>query len=215
MYRDMDVRMIRTLMAMNKHHLIHNYTYTQKGGGLLDSIVMDKYRVEQFQDHIYIWSDMFPCVHILLDDVGKTAVLSEVMYNRSCTIYGNMERGPETKEMLAFAFQLAREKGMTAVELMDKSSVPCKETGEELALGPLLFVKKGRTWYESMGFVPSYPKMYVDAYLEAKQRRNKVLDVKFLEQQDCRYLTNKRVYDIMVKELQFGGFYNIVWRKEL
>lgn len=215
MYRNMDITMIQTLWGMKKRRMIQNYKYTQKGGGPLDSIVMGKYRVEHFQDHIYIWSNEFPCVHILLDEYEKTAVLSELTYSPSCTIYGNMERGNETKEMLSFAFQFAKEQGMTAIEVMDKSSVPCKETGEELALGPFSFVKKGRTWYESIGFVPMYPKMYVEAYLEAKQRRKEILDVKFLEQQDCKYLTNKRVYDTMVKDLQFGGFYNIVWRKEL
>lgn len=215
MYRDLDVSMIHTLWGMKKRHLIQTYKYTQKGGGPLDSINMGKYRVEHFQDHIYIWSDEFPCVHILLDEHDKTAVLSELAYFRSCTIHGDMERGKGTKEMLDFAFELAKEKGMKAIELMDKSSVLCKETGEDIALGPFKFIQKGRTWYESMGFIPAYPKMYVDAYLEAKQRRKEILDVKFLEQQDCRFLTNKKVYDIMVKELQFGGFYNIVWRKEL
>ena len=212
MYRDMDVRMIQTLWGMNKRHLIQ---YTQKGGGPLDTIVMGKYRVEHFQYHLYIWSNELPCVHILLDEHDKVAVLSELNYHRSCTIRGDMERGDGTKEMLEFAFELAREQGMKAIELMDKSSVTCKETGEDIHLGPFKFLQKGRTWYESMGFIPSYPKMYVDEYLKAKQRRKEILDIQFLEKQDCRYLTNKRVYDIMVKDLQFGGFYNIVWRKEL
>lgn len=215
MYRDMDIHMIRTLMAMKKQDKIDRYTYIRRGGGPSDSIVMDKYRVEIYDDHIYIWSDEKPCIHILLDEHDKTAVLERLKYDASCTIRGNMKRGTGTKEMLEFAFQLAKERGMTAIELTDKTSVPCEETGEDIALGPFQFIQKGRTWYESMGFVPSYPKMYVDAYLEAKQRRKEVLDVQFLEQQDCRYLTNQRVYDIMVKDLQFGGFYNIVWRKEL
>ena len=211
----MDIHMIQTLWGMKKRHLIEKYKYTQTGGSQLDSIVMGNYRVEHFQDHIYIWSNEFPCIHILLDERDKIAVLSELTYDRSCTVHGDMERGKGTLEMLDFAFELAKDQGMKVIELMDKTSVPCKETGEEIALGPFKFIQKGRTWYESIGFVPVYPKMYVDAYVEAKQLRKDKLDVKFLEQQDCCYLTNKRVYDIMVKDLQFGGFYNIVWRKEL
>lgn len=207
--------MLQTLWAMKKHNLIHNYKYIQKGGGPTESIVLDKYRVETFEDHIYIWSDKRPCVHILLDEVDKNAVLSELFYSPSCTIHGNMKRGTETKEMMFFAFQIAKDMGMKSIELMDKSSVLCDETKEEIALGPFLFIKKGRTWYESMGFRPAYPPMYVKAYQEAKQRRLQLPDIAWLEKQTCEYLTNQKVYDILIHTLKFGGFHNIVWRKEL
>lgn len=206
----MDIRMMETLWGMKKHEMISRYTYS--GGGSRDAKVIGKYRVEEDKDHIYIWSDERPCVHILLDREGKTAVLS---YSPTCTVNGNMKRGEETKAMMEFAFQLAKKKGMKSIELSDKSSAICEETKEEIDLGPFLFVKKGRTWYESLGFVPAYPPMYVEAYRNAKQRRQEVLDVSFLEKQSCVYLTNKRVYDIMVSDLKFGGFRNIVWRKVL
>lgn len=209
----MDIRMVQTLWGMKKHDMIKRYTYS--GGGPRDTKIVGKYRVEEDDDHIYIWSNDRPCLHILLDERDKNAVLSELLYSPNCTVQGNMKRGEDTKAMMEFAFQIAKRRGMKSIELSDKSTVTCEETGEEIDLGPFLFVKKGRTWYESLGFVPAYPPMYVNAYLEAKQRRKDTLDVSFLEKQSCVYLTNRKVYDIMVSDLKFGGFRNIVWRKIL
>lgn len=213
MYRNMDIRMMQTLWGMKKDDMIKRYRYS--GGGPQTAKIIGKYRVEEDKDHIYIWSNERPCLHILLDEEGKTAVLSELLYSPTCTVNGNMKRGDDIKAMIEFAFEIAKKKGMKSIELSDKSTVICEETGEEIDLGPFLFVKKGRTWYESLGFIPAYPPMYVNAYLEARQRRKELPNISFLEQQSCEYLTNKRVYDIMISDLKFGGFRNIVWRKNL
>ena len=123
---------------------------TKKGGSYTTAKTVGNYKVEIEDDerypNIYIWNPKSPCVMIAIDKQDKIGVLNRLVYNPKCTIDGKMKRGEDTKKMIEFAFKVAKEYGVTKIQLTDKSTVDCNGVEADLALYNLF--KYGKTWYE-------------------------------------------------------------------
>lgn len=181
------------------------------GGGFENTENIGIYRV-QIQDEnqdirIFIWSRIKPCVNIVMSKHDKVAVLDGIYYNPGCTIDGKMKRGEGTRKMVQFAINFIKSKGAKEIQLMDKSSVYCKD--KHIRLGPMYFFKFGQTWYEKyFGFLPNekYATKYEEAKIRAKQ--------KGLENKPCDYFTDD-IIDNLLEENKMVFFTNIVWCKKL
>jgi hypothetical protein len=133
-----------------------NFRRKQNGGGITETRVIGKYRVE-YEDgdypNLFIWNLNSPCVAIGLSKHDKVALLSRLVYDPTCTIDGKMKRGEGTIEMLEFAFKIAKKYGAEKILLSDKSTFKCN--GEDVDLGLYSLMTYGKTWYErKFGFRP-------------------------------------------------------------
>lgn len=146
-----DKLMYPTLKYLGYDDWWSNYRFHKKGGSYTTSKRIGKYKVEFEEDderypNIYIWNPDSPCIMIGIDKKEKIAILNRLIYNPKCTIDGKMARGEDTKNMIRFAFKIAKEYGVEKIQLMDKSTVECNGVEADLALYNLF--KYGKTWYE-------------------------------------------------------------------
>ena len=193
-------------------------TYIPHKGGSYDTAetMIGKYKVEIVDEpeyeQIFIWNPIRPCIFIDLDKRNHYAALNSVEYDQSCTIDGKMKRGSGTKEMIDFALNLLKKRGVKNVQLMDKSKIVCN--GKEISLKLMYFLKYGETWYEkNFGFKPEAK--YQTKYEEVKKRRLEKLDVELLKNAPCDEFTDDLLDDILVPKTKFSFHGNIVWEKIL
>ena len=211
-YPDIDTIVQRSLKRLGYDDKWIGFT----GGSYETASTVGKYKVEfdtqpNGDVQFILWNPNVPCVTIYIHMDTHIAVLNSLQYSPQCTIDGVMKRGQGTKEMLDFAFRLAKKLGASTIELEDESTILC-ETGEKIKLGPFYFLRYGITWYEKyFGFRPKSE--YVDEYTVAKTLRKEQLDLNDLKAKPCSYFTRK-VTDSLLRrvELNFGS---IVWEKPL
>ena len=113
--------------------------------------------------------------------------------------------------MVQFALDYLRDNGATTVSLTDKSTIECN--GVEVELGPMSFLKYGMTWYEKyFGFQPAprFQKMYI----EAKNRREQMLQTELLSTQPCDFYDFETINDIFAY-IGFVNFHSIEWTRDL
>lgn len=201
-----------TLRDLNKQKTL---SYFVRGGRYEDSKIIDKYKVEYYDDDGYltilIWNPDRPCMQMILDPEDNDATITDILYSPKCTIYGDMTQGEGTRGMITFAIDLLKENGAKMIHLSDNSSIVCKD-GTKIRLGPMYFLRNGVTWYEKyFGFEPD--EKYVKMYENAKKKRLDLLDVKFLNLQKCEYFKDDIISELFQKiGLQFQF---ISWVKHL
>ena len=187
-------------MYRNQHmfstlkHFKHNHwwsVYKRKGGGYDTAKQIGPYKVETQNDDPYIdiliWNpDNKPCVHMAINTNDKLAVLNSVTYYPKCRTDGYMIRGEGTKQMIQFAFDLAKTYGVERVELMDKSTTDCN--GQLIDLAVYSMFKYGKTWYERhFQFRPG------DEYsAEFEKFRNTLPRI----DKTCQYFTTERIQQL-------------------
>jgi hypothetical protein len=187
-----------------------------RGGSYETSELIGKYKVEYETQpngdlQFILWNPDMPCITMYVFKNDWTATLNLVKYSPMCTIDGKMKRGQGTREMLEFAFELAKKKGAERVQLNDESTITC-ESGQKIKLGPFSFIRSGRTWYEKhFGFKP-LPE-YEEEYEYARVLRSQLPDLDQLKQAPCEYFTRKVTNELM-RRLELS-FESIVWEKDL
>jgi hypothetical protein len=202
------------LKFLKRNERWSNYNPRFNGGG---GELMGKYIVEIVDEGeyemIFILSSKRPCIAIDHDKSNNyAAVLNTVHYDQSCTVDGKMKRGSGTKEMVNFALDLLKKRGVKKVQLTDKSKIDCNGTEVDLKL--MHFFKYGETWYEkNFGFKPEAK--YQTKYEEVKKRRLEKLDVELLKNAPCDEFTDDLLDDILVPKTKFSFHGNIVWEKIL
>lgn len=207
----MNIEMQRSLKRMGYDDAWGRYN----GGSYETSETIGKYKVDFEKQksgdlQFIIWNPDRPCLTIYIHKDLKTAILNDVEYSPKCSIDGIMIRGEGTREMLEFAFELAKKYGAERMELNDQSSIRCVN-GEKVKLGAFYFIRYGMTWYEKhFGFKPTQE--YREEYELAKVLRHE-LPLDELKSKPCEYFDRKTTNALMRKlELDFG---EIVWEKTL
>jgi hypothetical protein len=162
----------------------------RKGGSYTTSKTIGKYKVEYEEDerypNLYIWNPDSPCVMIGFDKVEKIGVLNRLIYNPKCTIDGKMARGEDTKNMLRFAFDIAKQYGIEKIQLMDMSTFDCNGKKVDLAIYNLF--KYGKTWYERcFQFYPTG--LYKDEFEEMRASLPS-------SDQPCDYYTHENIRNL-------------------
>lgn len=184
-----------------------------RGKGYKDAKVKGPYRIEEVDDYLILWNPEKPCVVLQIDNLTKVAVLTKLTFDKRCTIDGNMARGDGTKKMLETMFEFAKKRGVTSIELSDKSTIVC-ENGDEIELGAYSFIKYGKTWYEkTFGFQPK--EKYQAKYEEAKKRRLEMMDIVVVRSLPCSYFVNETENIDTIMEKLYKKFHEIVWEKKL
>jgi hypothetical protein len=210
-YGLIDLEIQRTLRRLGFDNAYARF----RGGSYETSETIGKYRVEfETQEsgdlQFIIWNPDFPCLAIYIHKDNGIATLSRLDYSPECTTNGNMLRGQGTREMLEFAFDLAKSQGAKSIQLNDQSVIVCGN-GEKVKLGHFYFIRYGMTWYEKyFGFKPTSE--YREEYELAKVLRHE-LPLDELKSKSCEYFDRKTMNALMRKvELDFG---DIVWEKTL
>jgi hypothetical protein len=181
------------------------------GGAYTDAIQIGDYKVETQEDgddvRILLWNPNRPCIAMVVNKEDKVASIDLIEYSPECTVSGRMKRGDGTREMIAFALDLLRQRGAHTVQLMDNSSVVCN--GVKVRIGLMYFFKYGQTWYEKyFGFKPD--SAHADRYARAKTIQ-KTLG---LSETPCDSFTDE-VLDDLVLQTKLVFFPRIVWEKQL
>lgn len=202
--------MMTHLKAMKRNDQWLRYM-TGKGYGDVEPI--GDYKVQYDEDdtdlRIILWNPDTPCMVMVIDKRDKSSVINLIKYDARCTLDGKMERGDGTRKMVNFAIDLLKEKGATSVSLMDESTVNCN--GKEIELGPMYFLKHGKTWYERyFGFKPA--ERFREAYEQAKKMRMERLDIERLANQPCTFFTKDVVKDLFA-HIELDEFYRYEWIK--
>jgi len=109
------------------------------------------------EDNILVGGLNIKCVHIIINNKKKTALLELVQHHEKCSFFETLKDGIETvdlvKNSLSFVANLYQD--ISKYELVDNSFISCKN-GKRISLADLQFVKYGKTWYENkFGSVPS------------------------------------------------------------
>ena len=184
------------------------------GKGYDESETIGEYKVDyDIDEHItriLIWNPTEPCMVIALgngDD--RTASIDAIKFNPKCTIDGRMKRGDGTRKMIQFGIDLARKRGATQISLSDNSTIVCD--GKKIDLGAMYFLKYGMTWYEKyFGFQPS--ERHRTAYENAKENRQRKLDIEKLKELPCSEFTDDFIDD-MFDHIKLKIFHRIEWVK--
>jgi hypothetical protein len=212
-YHRADIQMTSTLKHQNRIDAWRAY----RGGGYPQAISMGPYKVEFEEEdgrlvRLFVWSPRnIPCAAVFVYG-DEPAALNKFEYDPSCIVAGNMTRGKGTRDMLTFVFGLLRQKGQTAVQLTDNSTIRC-ENGMSVRLGMYYFIKHGKTWYEHyFGFKPIN---CIEEYEEAKRLRKRVLDLEFLKSQPCEFFTPAVLKEIVIHRLGWTCFFDTTWEKAL
>lgn len=208
---------IDQVVQMSLKRLGRDYEWIRyRGGSYETSQTIGKYKVEYETQangdiQFIVWNPDMPCITMYIFKSDWTAALNLLEYSPRCTIDGKMKRGQGTREMLEFAFGLAKSLGAKRVQLQDQSTITC-ESGQEIKLGPFSFIRNGRTWYEKhFGFKPLPD--YEEEYNHAKVLRSQLPDLENLKQMPCEYFTRKVTNELMSRMgLQFES---IVWEIDL
>ena len=204
--------MLQSLKTLGKHEQWSRY---MRGGSYTDAEKVGKYKIQVQEDEddirYFLWNPKKPCINMVISKRDKTAVLDAVEYDEDCTVDEKMLRGEGTREMIEFSLELLKRSGATKVSLSDKSTIPCH--GENIALGPMYFLKYGKTWYEKyFDFHPS--QRFQRMYEEAKQTRDELLDTAALSQQPCEFFDFETTTEIF-RHIGFVNFHSIEWEKDL
>jgi hypothetical protein len=146
-----------------RHHKFLYYDFdNQIGGGrarckVKEGIVVQngfRYRYTcHVEDGIYIRINggaRKPCFVLMLTPDHRTGILEDVATRSDCSL----DPGSTMKIAGAAAFQLAREYGITRIELTDNSTKTLT-SGKRFKLSTMKFLTTGQTWYES--FLPIKP----------------------------------------------------------
>jgi hypothetical protein len=96
-----------------------------------------------------------PCFVLSIKD--KEAVLQSLERGVDCFV----DRHNNSKDLVMVAFQLAKEKGCTKLELTDNSTIQCPPY--RFSLADVYFLTTGQTWYESI--IPITCKKYNNSKL--------------------------------------------------
>ena len=193
--------MYHVLMHLKRYERLKTYIYTSKK---VPDEVIESYKVEIVEDgeyeQIYIWNQSKQRVLIDLDKKEEYAVLNPVCPN------------PEsTKEMIIFALDFLKKRGVKKVQMDDRASVDCN--GEKISLSLIHFFKYGETWYEdNFGFKPTSE--YLDEYNIVKKNRKDLLVVDNLRNAPSAVFTHKNMM-IFLRKVHFEFYGSIVWEKTL
>jgi hypothetical protein len=204
--------MMNTLRALGRDE---QWSLYGTGGGYNDTLTIGRYKIEiennENDTRFLIWDPKRPCVNMLFDKRERVGVLDSIRYDPDCTSPEQMTRGSETREMVDFSIGILKRNGATKVFLTDKSTIDCG--GTDIELGPMYFLKYGKTWYEThFGFRPSAK--FAAEYEDAKRQRVELLDTDFLSTQKCEFFDRETVRDIF-RYIGFVNFYSIPWVKDL
>jgi hypothetical protein len=185
--------MVDTLKTHDKFKSLCHHV--MRGGRYEDAVTLGKYKVQYDRDgdviRILVWNPDFPCVSIVIHpDDGAT--LDMLRYDQRCEVSGRMVKGNGTREMLKFAFELAKKEGAKTIQLTDRSKVQCGN--QNIQLGFYYFLLHGKTWYER--YFNFYPITYVKNYENAKRLREEYLDIDILKQQPCDIFTVEQLDEI-------------------
>jgi hypothetical protein len=185
--------MVGTLKTQDKFKSLCNHV--ARGGRYANATTIGKYKVEYDRDddnvRILVWNPDTPCVSIHVNP-EEGATLDMLKYDQRCEVSGRMVKGNGTREMLKFAFDLAKKEGATTIQLTDRSEVMCGR--QKIQLGFYYFLLHGKTWYER--YFNFYPVTYVKKYEKAKELREELLDIDVLKQQSCDFFTVERLEEI-------------------
>jgi hypothetical protein len=211
-YRKIYQQMYPLLKFLKRNERWSNYNPRFNGGG---GELMGKYIVEIVDEGeyemIFLLSSKRPCIAIDHDKSNNYAALNTVHYDQSCTVDGKMKRGSGTKEMVNFALDLLKKRGVKKVQLSDNSKIVCNGTEVDLKL--MYFFKYGETWYEkNFGFKAE--SKYQEKYEEVKNRRLEKLDIEVLKNAPCEEFTNE-LLDLLIDETKFSFYGGIAWEKIL
>lgn len=202
---------INQLRACNKEDQIDRFIVggMYKDGHIEQGKYVVEYQEDEYDAFIYIWNPDRPCIFLALDKSDHTAVLNKLEYSPQCTIDGRMKQGEGTVDMLKYALQIAKQKGVQKVMLTDKSTFQCN--GKKVDLGMYSFLRYGQTWYErKFGF---YPTGHATEYEQVKQNRLNLPDLEEWKNKPCDFFTEPVVRDLM-KRLDFIP-YKWVWELSL
>jgi len=193
--------MYHPLMHLKRYERLKTYIYT---GKKVPDEVIRSHKVEIIEDgeyeQIFIWNQRKQRVLIDLDKKEEYAVLNPVCPN------------PEsTKEMIIFALDFLKKRGVKKVQMDDRASVDCN--GEKISLSLIHFFKYGETWYEdNFGFKPTSG--YLDKYNMVKKNRNDLLDVDKLRNTPSADF-NHKIIMVFVEKVDIEFYGSIVWEKTL
>lgn len=183
------------------------------GGGYEECETIGDYCVEyddkdEYSRRFLILNPTEPCLVIAIDKkYDKTASMDSVKFNPKCTIDGKMKRGDGTRKMIQFGIDLARKEGASQVSIMDNSTIDCE--GQKIDLPGMYFLKYGMTWYEKyFGFKPA--ERFQKSYAKAKDMREKLLDVKKLQEEKCDFFTDDTIQELLAI-IRFTNFYKFEW----
>jgi hypothetical protein len=101
-----------------------------------------------------------PCVILYLHEgqTSKEAFLAHLSFEKGCLIPEPTERLPGSGScFLRFAIEKSKEENASTIELSDASEFVCPD-GNRFSLAKALLLISGKTWYESYGFQPIYPR---------------------------------------------------------
>ena len=185
------------------------------GGGYTDTITVGPYKIEiedtSTDTRFFLWNPVRPCVNMVFDKRERVGVIDSIKYDPDCTSPEKMKRGSGTREMVEFSIDVLKRSGATIVYLTDKSTIDCK--GVEIELGPMYFLKYGKTWYENyFDFKPSAK--FAASYDRAKKNRTKMLDTDALAKQDCSVFDSDTVNEFF-RHIGFVNFHSVAWEKQL
>ncbi len=192
------------------------YRSTFKGGDYESAETIGKYKVEIDNEHpdyerIFILNPKRPCIAIDYDKRDKYAALNTVEYDPKCTTDGQMKRGSGTKQMMEFALDLLKKRGVKKVQLTDNSTVNCE--GIQVSLKLMYFFKHGETWYEKhFGFKPTTE--YTEAYENSKNLRKDNFYLDKIVDAPCELFTPTNLKKF-VKRVEFEFHPSIIWEKDL
>lgn len=215
-YIKIDQQMYPLLKYLGRDHRWNMYRPTFKGGNYDSAEIIGKFRVEIDDSHpdyerIFILNPKRPCIEIDYDKHDNYAALNTVEYDPKCTVDGQMKRGSGTKEMIEFALDLLKKKGVRKVQLMDNSTVICN--GMRVSLKLMYFFKYGETWYEKhFGFKPT--EEYVEEYENSKKLRQENFYLDKIPNAPCELFTPENLKKF-VKRTEFEFHPGIVWEKVL
>lgn len=176
--------LVASMRICNRREQLRRY----RGGRYQDAETIGNYKIEYIDEgrdmYVMLWNPDRPCVVLVMDTQDKTAQIEHIEYDSRCTVSGHMQRGHGTKDMIDFMIELARSHGITKIQLMDKTSVKCRD-GREVLLGLMHFIKYGMTWYEKYFGFKVVGKNALE-YQHAKEIR-KTMNLPFLTMQSCEY----------------------------
>lgn len=147
-----------------RHHYIRNGDPTyqnngeiQSGTGIIKSPTGYRYQYTYNTDgknnYVFKGGSGRPCFILMAQPESKTGILQS-LESDLMTGQCSLNTGATTQNAGKAAMALAKEKGLTTVELTD-NTMKSTATGKKFSLADMYFLTTGKTWYES--FLPVRP----------------------------------------------------------